>query len=154
MCCNNVAKVQKISETTKHFANFFYKNLQITRKTLPQIRVKVFRGRETPNKKRGKEFRPREIYHLFLGQGIPTSGNQPSESGATNSDHGKSTTYFWDKESRPREIDYLFLGQRIPTTGLQYLGFPLFHFSTSDIYIFRFYEARNFIIIYIYIYNN
>jgi hypothetical protein len=76
VCCNNVAKVQKISETTKHFANYFIKNFKKLRKPSPESGTRFSEGVETPTK-----FGARNSDH----------GRVPTKSRATNPDHGNST---------------------------------------------------------------
>ena len=134
MCCINDAKVQLFSEPTKHFANFFikiFKNSENLHQNLEQGSPRAWK-RQT---KSGQGIPTTEGCQLNLGQRILTTGILPAKSRATNSDHGKSTTYFWSKEFRPREIDYLFLGQRIPSTEGNLFSYYLF---TPDIFFFIF----------------
>jgi hypothetical protein len=76
VCCNNVAKVQKISETTKYFANYFIKNFKKLRKPSPESGTRFSEGgkRQTNS---GQGIPTTEGCQLNLGQRILTTGNLP-----------------------------------------------------------------------------
>ena len=130
-------------------ANIFVKNLKSPGKPSPESRT-LFPGLgKTTTQIRGKVF--------------PTSGKHLLIHGRCSCPSGKRYYNSIARARRPRGIISQNIDQDIPPSGnlqpnpglkIPQNGtlFPLSHFPTSDICIFRFHEGRNFIIIYIIIY--